>query len=77
MYETQLDEYSNEEVIDTSIYIHLIVCQNETCSNSRWVKAQDKQQVLYCKPCARAARLKDRAERAKKYRQNAKTNIPE
>lgn len=76
-FETQLDEYAQEEVIDISVYSHLVLCESTNCSNVRYVKPQDKKQVTYCKPCARAARLKDRAERAKIYRKRDKKTIPE
>jgi ssDNA-binding Zn-finger/Zn-ribbon topoisomerase 1 len=78
VYEAQLDEYGNEEVIDVTVFTEAIVCSaNPACSNIRYLKPQDKKQVTLCKPCARKDRLSKRAIRAKKYRKQVRQDIPE
>lgn len=69
-YQTQKDGYGQDETIDVTVYSWIVIC-NE-CEGFRYVKPQDRSQVELCKPCARKARLKARAERAKKYRKRDK-----
>ena len=76
-YVQQMDEYGNEETIDSSVFSELKACSSGSCTNHRWTKPQDAKQVTLCKPCARRNRLNMRAARAKLYRKRDKKDISE
>jgi hypothetical protein len=73
MFRAQQDEYGNLEKVDVSIFDLQVVCEFPGCFQIRYVKTQDRSQVHYCKVHSRLARLKLRAERARRKRAKSKT----
>lgn len=67
-FKTQEDDFGNLEKVDISKFNRQVICGNGSCLRVRYVKAQDKSQVLYCKPCTRKRRLATRAKRARERR---------
>lgn len=65
---SQIDENGDTEKVDTNVYPYKIVCRDVRCTQIRYVRAQDRTQVKFCKVHAREARLASRARRARDNR---------
>lgn len=74
VFVTQLDPDSRPEKVDITKHSVRVYCAEPECYQIRYVLPQDKSQVDRCKPCARTARLKSRASRARINRQAKKPN---
>jgi hypothetical protein len=72
-FETQLDYDGRPEKVDITKQSVRVLCSEPGCFQVRYVHAQDAFQSDRCKPHARAARLKSRAERARIKRKSSKT----
>lgn len=64
----QKDAYGQTEKVNLSMFSIQVVCHEPGCFQIRYIRPQDRSQVKYCKPHAKVARDRYRAEHMKRKR---------